>query len=137
MVTDNQGRWSLLVGGAIAILAIACIAIAGYLYYIHVTQVGCSLGGGCDIVNTSSYSELFGIPLALYGVGYYIVVLILALLRLQQAFGDRLPLILAGVSGWGVLYSLYLFYLELFVIHAICPWCVMQMVAVMVIFGIA
>lgn len=134
---DNQQRWSLVVGGVIAILATAGIAIAAYLYYIHVSQVGCNLGGGCDVVNTSIYSEMFGIPVAAYGLGYYTFVLVLALVRLQGALGERMPLVLTLVSAWGVLYSLYLFYLELFVIHAICPWCVIQMLAVMLIFGIA
>jgi uncharacterized membrane protein len=74
--------------------------------------------GGCETVQTSSYATIFGVPVAVVGLVGYAGLLFSALLRGEA--GVYLALLLALV---GTLFSAYLTYLEVFVIHAICEWC--------------
>ncbi len=95
------------------------IAVSLYLTYVKLTgsPIKCSVGS-CDIVQRSKYAEIFGIPVALFGVLYYLTVAILAQYKATK--------MLKIVTSWGILFSGYLTYLELFVIHEICQWCVIS-----------
>jgi uncharacterized membrane protein len=106
---------------AMILLALAGIGVAGYLTWVHYAGVTpiCATGGGCERVQTSSYSELTGVPVALLGLAGYLAILVLALIP-----GELGRLAGAGVAMVGAGFSLYLTYLELFVINAICQWCV-------------
>ena len=113
---------------AIALLALVGFFIALYLW-LHQIGVGGELkcgSGGCDTVQTSAWAEQLGIPVAFYGVVGYAAILAVALLGLQPAWlGRRGPIILlAALATGGLLFGGWLTYLELFVIHAICRWCV-------------
>jgi len=93
--------------------------------YIAIADSGggspvCIAGGhGCQAVAESSYSHLFGVNIAIFGILGYVVLLASALLR---GDGPRMAGFLVALIGFG--YSLYLTYLELFEIDAICQWCV-------------
>jgi uncharacterized membrane protein len=113
---------------AIALLALVGFFIALYLW-LHQIGVGGELKcgtGGCETVQASPWAEQLGIPVAFYGVVGYAAILAVALVGLQPAWlGRRGPtLLLAALTSVGVLFSAWLTYLELFVIHAICRWCV-------------
>jgi uncharacterized membrane protein len=113
---------------AIALLALVGCFVALYLW-LHQIGVGGELKcgtGACETVQTSPWAEQFGIPVAFYGVMGYAAILAVALVGLQQAWlGRRGPsVLLAALATGGVLFSGWLTYLELFVIHAICRWCV-------------
>ncbi len=88
-------------------------------------------GGGCETVANSSYSHLLGINVALIGIAGYVLILLSALLR-----GDLARMSGFGVALAGFAFSVYLTYLELFVIDAICQWCVASAVLMMVLFGL-
>jgi uncharacterized membrane protein len=111
---------------AAAILAVAGIGVATY---IAIAESGggaakCVVGGGgCETVAESKYSELAGINVAVIGIVGYAFLLIAALLP-----GDpgRFGGFLTALIGFG--FSIYLTYLELFVIDAICQWCVVSAV---------
>ncbi len=106
---------------AVIALAIAGIAIAGYLTWVHyegIDPVCVGGGGGCERVQASEYSELGGVPVALLGLLTYLAILGLALA------GEGARVVLAGVALIAFGFSAYLTYLELFVIDAICQWCV-------------
>jgi uncharacterized membrane protein len=112
----------------IAVLALVGWFIALYLG-LHALGLGGELKcgtGGCETVQTSRWAELLGVPVAFYGVAGYAAILAVALVSLQPAWlGRRGPvLLLAALATGGVLFSGWLTYLELFVIHAICRWCV-------------
>ncbi len=111
-------------------LSILGILDAAYLTYVKLIEDGvCAVGGGCAIVNTSPYASLWGIPIAAIGGGAYLVMLIVLLLEERSDFfAINGSLIVFGLSLIGVLYSVYLTYLELYVIHAICPFCVISAV---------
>lgn len=115
-MTDGRLR------AAIAALAVAGVAVAAYLTYVHYadTEAFCIAGGGsCQRVQTSEYAELAGVPVAVLGlIGY---VLILGSVWVRGDAGRLAGAVLALV-GFG--YSAYLTYRELFTIEAICQWCV-------------
>ncbi len=108
-----------------------------YLTWIKLSNnvIMCTGLGGCDVVNTSEYASFAGIPIALFGVLAYIVFLFLLLYenRSEWIFENG-PIILFGLSMIGFLYSLYLTYVEVFVIFAICPYCVVSAIMMTLIF---
>jgi len=113
---------------AIALLALVGFFVALYLW-LHQIGVGGELKcgtGGCDTVQASPWAQQLGIPVAFYGVVGYAAILAVALVGLQPAWLERRGpiLLIAALATGGVLFSAWLTYLELFVIHAICRWCV-------------
>lgn len=123
---------------AIALLSLLGLLIAGYLSlyklgYLGFIQCG---AGGCETVQASEYALFLGQPVALWGVGAYAVLLVLALIGVQPRFAEErwVALALFGVSGVGVVFSAYLTYLEAMVIHAWCQWCVVSAVLITLIF---
>jgi uncharacterized membrane protein len=109
----------------------------GVATYIAIAEAGggspaCFAGGGgCETVAQSSHSELAGVNVALIGIFGYVLLLGAAMLRGDNA---RLAGFALGLVGFG--YSVYLTYLELFTIEAICQWCVASAVLMMVLFGL-
>ncbi len=88
-------------------------------------------GGGCETVAESSHSELVGINVAALGIFGYVLLLGAALLR---GDGPRLAGFALALVGFG--YSVYLTYLELFVIDAICQWCVASAILMTMLFAV-
>ena len=121
-------RWASLA------LAAAGAADAAYLTWIKLRRAQalfCSVGGGCDTVNNSPYSQVYGIPIAVFGLGMYLAVILLLGLEGRAAWVETYGrLAVFGLALTGTLYSAYLTYLELFKIHAICPYCVVSAVIV-------
>jgi uncharacterized membrane protein len=115
-VSDRRLRVAAL---AIVVLG---VGVAAYLTYVHYAglQPFCAGGsGGCERVQSSSYARLAGIPVAVLGLAVY-----LAIAVALSAAGERARLAAAALAVTGFGFSAYLTYLELFVIHAICQWCV-------------
>jgi uncharacterized membrane protein len=113
---------------AIALLALVGLFVALYLW-LHALGFGGPIKcgtGGCETVQTSQYAVLFGLPVAFYGVVGYLAILIVALVALRPAalLEPKWNQLLVGLATLGLLFTAYLTYLELFVIHAICRWCV-------------
>jgi uncharacterized membrane protein len=118
-------------GLAAAALAAVGIVVAGYLTWTKLSGglPVCGPLAGCDTVAQSEYSELLGIPVSLLGMGFSGVVLLLA--AAWWRVGDRRAILGAyGLGLFGLLFVGYLTYLELFVIEAICVWCVTYAVTV-------
>jgi uncharacterized membrane protein len=124
----------------IIVLAVAGIAVAAYLTWSHYSHlyVLCQEGGGCDRVRQSKYSEVAGIPISVFGVmGYLGILGVYILEKISSFFADNGPILMFGLTLIGFLYSAYLTYLELFVIHAICPYCVSSAVIMTLLFVVA
>jgi uncharacterized membrane protein len=88
-------------------------------------------GGGCETVASSSYSHVLGVNVAVFGIAGYVLLLGAALLR-----GDLARMAGFAISLGGFGFSVYLTYLELFKIEAICQWCVGSAVLMTVLFGL-
>ena len=124
----------------VAALALAGIFLAVYLLLYKLGMIGelsCSVGS-CEKVNTSKWATFLGLPVAAWGVGWYVVMFVLALVSTWETYAESpaVSMLLLGVAGTGLIFSAYLTYLELFVIHAICQWCVVSAILVLVIFVI-
>ena len=118
--------WGLRVW--LAGLALAGLLISAYLTWTHLNgaiPVCVGGSGGCEVVQTSRYAEILGFPVAALGLFAYATMLLCAVLR-----GEKAALSGAFVALVGVLFSAYLSYLELFVLRAICQWCVASAVLV-------
>jgi uncharacterized membrane protein len=115
---------------AIVLLALVGLGISGYLTYVHYAEIApiCASSGGCERVQNSSYAELAGVPVALIGIVGYAAILAATLLPGEIA---RLGASSLALGGFG--FSIYLTYLELFEIDAICQWCVASAVVMSVL----
>ena len=115
------GVWQNYVLPALIFLG---LGVAGYLAYVETQAVTAVCGpiGNCNAVQTSEYAYLFGIPIGVLGVIGYLAILATWLWG-QWQNDRRTPLILLAMTGFGVLFSIYLTYLEPFVIGAVCAWC--------------
>ena len=120
---------------AILVLSLIGIADTSYLtsdFYFG-TGVNCSLLQGCEVVLTSPYSAVFGIPLSLLGLIFYITVFILvsAIGAYQKNIFTRL-LAVAGTIGFCV--SLFLLYVQIFLLKEVCIYCLTSTVSSTTIF---
>jgi uncharacterized membrane protein len=112
-------------GLPLVVATIAGLLASGYLVVVHFLGEApvCGPVKGCETVTTSEYSMVLGIPIALLGFGLSLVLVACAFAWWRLA--DRRPLLaLYALLLLATLAVAYLTYLELFVIHAICAWCV-------------
>ena len=111
-----------------AALSLVGVFLAAYLYLYKLGLIGSVMcgTGGCETVQFSPWSRFLGIEVSLIGLVGYAGLLALSLAALQGPLAGRRwsGQLLAVLSGAGVAFAIYLTYLELFVIHAICRWCV-------------
>lgn len=123
-------------------MIVAALALAGIFISIYLTlyklgvigELSCSLGS-CETVNTSRWSVFLGLPVAAWGFLFYVDVFAVALLGTMPRWENEpvISIALVAQAAIGVLFSAWLTYLELAVIHAICIWCVASAVIVTVI----
>src|SRR5215217_5881929 len=127
-------------------MAIAALALVGVFVSLYLTlyklgvigHMACSIGS-CETVQLSEWATLAGVPVAGWGVSFYLVTLAVAIAGLQEPWTDTpaVSRLLVVMSGVGVLFSAFLTYLEAFVIHAWCQWCVVSALIVTTIFAVS
>lgn len=121
----------------IALLSLVGALVALYLTLFKVGVIGelvCNIGS-CERVNTSRWAVFLGVPVAAWGLATYVALLVLALVSVQRdALERQIAWVLVALSGWSVLFSAWLTSKELFVIHAICIWCVTSATIMTLIF---
>lgn len=117
------------------VIATAGLGVASYLTYVHYSGAppACTAGGSCLKVQTSVYSELAGVPVALIGLLGYIA--ILGSLVAPNTETSRFATAAFTLTGFA--FSCYLTYRELFSIHAICEWCVSSAVMMTILMCLA
>ena len=123
-----------------ALIALVGLFVATYLTLYKMGVIGtlaCG-SGGCETVQLSRWSTFLGLPVAAWGIGYYALVFALTFAGVQERWVASRGLALATLitTAWGVIFSVWLTYLELFVINAICRWCVVSAVLALVLFGL-
>ncbi len=123
----------------VAVMALAGVGLADALYLVWVhaaaSKLACPIGS-CDVVNASRYAAVWGFPVAGIGVAGYLALLALGAMAWQaEGEGARRRWLRWAFGGSlaGVLYAIYLTYLELFVIKAICFWCVVSAIVITLI----
>ncbi|MBL6633598.1 MAG: vitamin K epoxide reductase family protein [Thermoleophilia bacterium] len=116
------------------ILALLGLGITGYLSWTELMgdAPACVIGGGCATVQNSEYAQIFGVSLSYLGFITYALMLASAIV---PGFWGRLLGIVTSVGG--VLFSLWLLYAELFLLEAICPWCVASLVVMILALAVA
>ena len=115
-----------------ALVALVGMFVAMYLTLYKLGYIGtlaCSVGS-CETVQTSRWATLFGVPVGAWGIGFYLAVLGLSLVGVMPAHAEKRSIsrLLFAMTAFGVVFSIWLTYLELFVINAICQWCVISAV---------
>ncbi len=113
---------------AITVLGLSGMGISSYLTFVHFRDVRpyCLPSTDCHAVLSSSFATIFGLPMALYGLALYSLLTVLGLLMMLRKDGGcaAIPMILYAGALSGTLFSGYLYYLEIFKIHAFCSWCI-------------
>jgi uncharacterized membrane protein len=131
-MTAAPERWPRL-ATALAVVGVIGIAISIYLTWTKLAGVLpiCGPTGGCETVEQSDYSSVAGIPVAAFGILYSAAVVLLALWWARTR-DPRAAYAAYALGLAGVVVEAYLVYLELFVIHAICLWCVAYGITIVV-----
>jgi len=129
-------------GWLILILCLVGMAVAGYLAYVETARVEAVCGpvGDCNTVQQSEYAHLFGVlPIGVLGmVGYVMVLLAWSAGRsANSTLTLYAPLTLLGLTTFGVLFSIYLTFLEPFVIGATCAWCLTSAIIMTALFWLS
>lgn len=112
---------------AVILLVIVGLGVAGYLAYVETTQslAVCGPVGDCNTVQTSQYATVLGIPIAILGLINYLAVAVLWFIqsRVNASQRQMVWLGLMALTFVGTVFSIYLTALELFIIRAVCAWC--------------
>ena len=122
---------------AIGILATLGIIDSLYLTWIKVagTTASCAGIGDCQTVNISTYSEIAGIPVAALGLATYALIVILVYVETRRPqLIEWSQLTLFGLSLAGMIFSVWLNYVEIEILEAICPYCVISAILITCIF---
>lgn len=112
---------------SVGILGFAGFLDATYLTIIHFKNAipPCTIAHGCEAVLTSQYATIFGIPIALIGALYYLTVLGLLVIWIKTK-ATRWLTLLVSITGIGLLIGIVLVYLQAFVLHAFCQYCLLS-----------
>jgi uncharacterized membrane protein len=134
-----QSGWQVWL---IPVLCVVGLCVAGYLAYVETSQVEAVCGpvGDCNTVQQSAYARLFGVvPIGILGVaGYLLILLAWGIQRMgNQQVVAYASLALLGLTSLGVLFSIYLTFLEPFVIGATCAWCLASALLMTTLFGLS
>ncbi len=122
----------------IPIVALVGLGVAGYLTYIETQSVEAICGpvGDCNAVQSSSYARVFGIlPVGILGLLGYAAILMAWIIQKvrDDRWADSARLGMLGMALFGTLYSIYLTYVEIWVIEAVCIWCLSSAVLIAVL----
>jgi uncharacterized membrane protein len=124
-----------------AVLSLTGFFVSAYLYLYKIGRIGalaCGTGG-CETVQQSPWSRFAGVEVSLIGMAGYAGLLVVSLAALQPNLAERRgpATLLLALAAAGSAFTAYLTYLELFVIHAICRWCVGSAAIILLIFVVA
>lgn len=130
--TSNVPRW---IAGSFLALGSVGLFDSTYLSFRHFSLVPgtCLIGTGCDNVLASTYSVFAGVPVAFFGVAYYLAIVVFAIAALYTK-NFRFMLAAAALSVTGLFASAWFVYLQLFVIHQICAYCMISATTSLLLF---
>ena len=124
-----------------ALISLLGLFLGAYLTLYKFGFIGTLACGmsSCEQVQTSRWSVFMGLPVATWGLGFYALMLALAIVGMQERYSDSSPLSLAMLvlTACGAVFTAWLNYLEAFVIHAWCEWCLFSAGMVLVLLVLA
>ena len=127
-------RWPGRISLGLAVLG-GLVSIYMTIFKLTENQSMCLGNGGCSVVNNSMYSEVYGIPVSVIGILGYGALVAALLLQHRGAFmQDNGLLLIFGLALVGFLFTAYLIYVEIALIHALCPFCITSQVSITVLF---
>ena len=124
----------------LAILSVAGVAVSAYLTFEHYQLVPsvCLFHMKCDKVLASPYAQLWGVPIALIGLGMYALISLMVFASWRNPRWEHvIGLGIYGVSLSGIVFTGYLYYVEIFILKALCTWCMVSSVVLMSIFVVS
>ncbi len=129
-----MNKWLYGISIALALLGLA-VSIYMTIFKLTDNDKMCIGNGGCSKVNSSVYSEVDGIPVAMFGVGGYAVIAALLFMENRNQFlKQNGTMVLFGLALIGFLFTLYLIYVEIALIHALCPFCLTSQITMTILF---
>src|SRR5258708_22089556 len=127
-------KWLYRISIALALLGLA-VSIYMTVFKVTEDEKMCLGNGGCSKVNSSVYAEIYGIPVAVVGVGGYFALAALLFLEDRSKFLQQDgTLIIFGLALIAFLFTLYLIYVEVALIKALCPFCLTSQVTMTIFF---
>jgi uncharacterized membrane protein len=130
-------KWLYRASVALVVLGLL-VSIYMTIFKIYKIEQMCIGSGGCNIVNASKYSEVYGIPVAVFGVlGYAAILVTLFFENRNLFFKQNSALMIFGMALTGFLFTVWLIYVEVAILKALCPFCVTSQTAMTIIFIIA
>jgi uncharacterized membrane protein len=113
------------------------LGISLYLAYVYIFSLPLPCGSnGCEVVRYSKYSHIFSVPVPVFGVIFYLTVLSASIAGILNKI-KKIDQIVVSLTAIGFGFSLYFTFLELFVIKAICNWCVASAITATILLGIS
>ncbi|MCE9646471.1 MAG: vitamin K epoxide reductase family protein [Chloroflexi bacterium] len=130
-------KWFYRASVALAILGLL-VSIYMTIYKLTSDDRMCVGSGDCHTVNASRYSEVNGVPVAVFGViGYGAILAVLFFEPRNRFFGDNGTLMIFGMGLFGFLFTVWLVYVELVLLKALCPFCVTSQISMTLLFVLA
>jgi uncharacterized membrane protein len=130
-------KWLVRISVALVILGLA-VSIYMTVYKVTSNNAMCLGSGDCSTVNSSRYAEVNGIPVAVFGViGYLAILVVHYFENRNRFFKQNSTLMIFGMALTGFLFTVWLIYVEIALLKALCPFCVTSQIAMTIIFIIA
>jgi uncharacterized membrane protein len=130
-------KWLYRVSIALVVLGLL-VSIYMVIYKVTSNNAMCLGSGDCSTVNASRYSEVYGIPVAVFGVlGYLAILATHYSENRNRFFKQNSTLMIFGMALTGFLFTVWLIYVEVALLKALCPFCVTSQTAMTIIFIIA
>ncbi len=127
-------KWLFRISIALTVIGLA-VSIYMTIYKITDNQNMCIGNGGCSKVNSSVYAEVYGIPVAVFGIVGYAALMVMLFIENRNSFLQaNATMIIFGMALIGFLFTLYLIYVEVALIHALCPFCLTSQIAMSIFF---
>ncbi|MEW6029983.1 MAG: vitamin K epoxide reductase family protein [Chloroflexota bacterium] len=130
-------KWLVRISVALVIVGLL-VSIYMTVYKLTSNDAMCLGSGDCSTVNASRYSEVYGIPVAVLGIVGYTAILVVHFLENRGAFfKQNAALLIFGMALTGFLFTVYLIYVEIALIKALCPFCIASQVTMTIVFVIS
>ncbi|MCY4146343.1 MAG: vitamin K epoxide reductase family protein [Chloroflexi bacterium] len=122
------------------LLVVVGLVVAAYLSYLKLTDLAAvcveAAAFDCNVVLNSRYSELAGIPIAYLGFGVYAIIGALLLMETRVVFlRENGSLLMFGLGLFAWLFSMWLVYVQVVLLQALCPWCLAHELNFTILFG--